>query len=156
MRIKEFPTVDREKLVGDLNKKFGPCVEIFEDNTNSSIKVTDLSKLVDVMRELKTNPEYNFQHLANLTAVDYPDNFTVVYHLISIDNKQKVTVKVQVDKNNPVVPSITSVWYAANVQEREVYDLMGITFSGHPDLRRLFLPDDFKGHPLRKDWKMEE
>lgn len=150
----DFKTIDREVLVEELNKKFSQCVEAFEDNTNASIKV-DKSKLVDVMGELKSNSQYGFTLLSCLTAVDYPENFTVVYQLISIDNKHKLTVKVEADKANPQVPSVVSVWKAANVQEREVYDLMGITFVGHPNLIRILCPDDFVGHPLRKDWKME-
>lgn len=152
----EFKTIDRESLVGELNNKYGQCIEVFEDNTNSSVKVTDMNKLVEVMGELKSNPQYAFTLLACITAVDYPENFTVVYQLISIDNKQKLTVKVETtDKANPQVPSVVSVWNAANVQEREAYDLMGITFTGHPNLTRILLRDDFVGHPLRKDWKMQ-
>ena len=151
----DFETINREKLVGELNSKFGQCVEVFEDNTNASIKVTDKSKLIEVMDELKTNPSCGFTLLANLTAVDYPENFIVVYHLISIDTKQKLTVKVETEKANPQVPSVVSVWEAANVQEREAYDLMGIIFVGHPNLTRILLYDDFVGHPLQKDWKKE-
>lgn len=146
--------IDRQALVGELNKKFGNSVEIFEDNTNQSIKVK-ADKLVEVMEELRDNPDYDFKMLMNLSSVDYPENFTVVYHLNSITHLHKLTVKVELDKANPQVPSVTSVWNAANVQEREVYDLMGITFTGHPNLKRILLADDFVGHPLRKDFKMQ-
>ncbi len=146
--------VDREALVGELNQKFGNCAEVFEDNTNQSIKVKP-EKLVEVMQELRDNPKYDFKVLMNLNSVDYPENFTVVYHLNSLTHLHKLTVKVELDKVNPQVPSITSVWNAANVQEREAYDLMGILFTGHPNLKRILLVDDFVGHPLRKDWKMQ-
>ncbi|ADG82881.1 NADH dehydrogenase subunit C [Thermincola ferriacetica] len=146
--------IDRQALVGELNKKFGDCAEIFEDNTNQSIKVKP-DKLVEVMLELRDNPDYDFKVLMNLSSVDYPENFTVVYHLNSLTHLHKLTVKVELDKANPQVPSITSVWNAANVQEREVYDLMGIVFTGHPNLKRILLADDFVGHPLRKDFKMQ-
>jgi NADH-quinone oxidoreductase subunit C len=145
--------VNREALVGELNKKFGDCAEIFEDNTNQSIKVK-ADKIVEVMKELKTNPAYELNHIMNLSSVDYPENFTVVYHLNSLTHLHKLTVKVEVDKANPQVPSIVSAWTAADVMEREVYDLMGIVFTGHPNLKRILLADDFVGHPLRKDFKL--
>lgn len=146
--------IDREALVGELNQKFGNCVEIFEDNTSQSIKVKP-DKIVEVMKELRDNPKYDFKVLMNLNSVDYPENFTVVYHLNSLTYLHKVTVKVELDKADPQVPSITSVWNAANVQEREAYDLMGIVFTGHPNLKRILLVDDFVGHPLRKDFKLQ-
>ena len=144
--------VNREALVGELNKKFGDCAEIFEDNTNQSIKVKP-EKIVEVMQEIRENPDYDLKVLMNLSSVDYPENFTVVYHLNSLTYYHKLTVKVELDKTKPQVPSITSLWIAANVQEREVYDLMGIEFTGHPNLKRILLSDDFDGHPLRKDFK---
>ena len=146
--------VDREALVGELNQKLGNCAEIFEDNTNQSIKVKP-EKIVEVMKELRDNPKYDFKALMNLSSVDYPDNFTVVYHLNSISYYHKLTVKVELDKAKPEVQSITSVWTAANVQEREAYDLMGIIFTGHPNLKRILLADDWVGHPLRKDFKLQ-
>lgn len=146
--------VDREALVGELNQKLGNCAEIFEDNTNQSIKVKP-EKIVEVMKELRDNHKYDFKALMNLSSVDYPDNFTVVYHLNSISYYHKLTVKVELDKAKPEVQSITSVWTAANVQEREAYDLMGIIFTGHPNLKRILLADDWVGHPLRKDFKLQ-
>lgn len=146
--------VDRQALVGELNQKFGDCAEIFEDNTNQSVKVKP-EKLVDVMQELRDNPKFDFKALMNMNSVDYPENFTVVYHLISLTHLHKVTVKVELDKSKPEVPSITPVWKGANVQEREIYDLMGIIFTGHPELKRILLADEFVGYPLRKDFKLQ-
>jgi NADH-quinone oxidoreductase subunit C len=146
--------VDREALVGELNQKFGDCAEIFEDNTNQSIKVKP-DKIVEVMRELKDNPKYELNLIMNLSSVDYPENYTVLYHLNSVTYMHKLTVKVEVDKTNPQLPSIASVWSAADVMEREVYDLMGISFTDHPNLKRILLADDFVGHPLRKDYQMQ-
>ena len=146
--------VDRQALVGELNKKFGDCAEIFEDNTNQSIKVK-AEKIVEVMQELKENPKYDLQLIMNLSSVEYPENFTVLYHLNSLTFLHKLTVKVELGKANPQLPSIVSVWKAADVMEREVYDLMGIVFTGHPNLKRILLADDFIGHPLRKDFKLQ-
>lgn len=146
--------VDREALVGELNQKFGNCTEIFEDNTNQSIKVKP-DKIVEVLQELRDNPKYELNLIMNLSSVDYPENFTMLYHLNSLTYKHKLTVKVEVDKANAQIPSVISVWKAADVMEREVYDLMGISFTGHPNLKRILLADDFVGHPLRKDFKLQ-
>ena len=147
-------SVDRQALVGELNKKFGNSADVFEDNTGQSIKVVP-EKIVDVMRELRDNPSYEFQCIMNLSSVDYPENFTVLYHLTSLTYLHQLTVKVELDKANPQVPSINPVWKAADVMEREVYDLMGIVFTGHPNLKRILLADDFVGYPLRKDFKLQ-
>lgn len=107
------------------------------------------------LAEILRSDKYKFDLLTNLTAVDYPENFVVVYHLRSLENKNKLTIRVAVDKDNPKLPSAFSVWPAADWQEREVYDLFGIVFSGHPELTRILLPDDFEGYPLRKDYKLQ-
>ena len=148
-------SVDRQALVELLQKKIGVEVQVFEDNTGRSIKVPR-SQLPQTMKELRDNEQYKFDYLMNLSSVDYPENFTVVYHLTSMKYKHYLTVKVEISKEEPCwVPSVSSIWKAAQVQEREVYDLMGIIFTDHPDLRRILLPDDFVGHPLRKDFNYE-
>jgi NADH-quinone oxidoreductase subunit C len=99
---------------------------------------------------------YNF--FEDMTAVDwYPASprFQLSYHLLSFGLKQRVRVRALVDEGDPVVDSITPVWPAANFYEREVFDLFGVRFEGHPDLRRIMMPDDWKGHPLRKDYPVE-
>ena len=147
--------MDRQALVAFLNEKMDAQAEVFEDNTEGSIKVSRL-KLVETMQELRKNPQYKFDVLMNLSSVDYPENFTVIYHLFSIEHKHYLTVKVEISKENPCwVPSVSSVWKAAQVHEREVFDLMGILFNDHPDLRRILLPEDFAGHPLRKDFTQQ-
>jgi NADH-quinone oxidoreductase subunit C len=102
------------------------------------------------------NAGYNF--FDDLTAVDwYPTTprFQLSYHLLSHSMKQYVRLRVLVDEPDPSVPSITVLWPAANYFEREVFDLFGIRFEEHPDLRRIMMPDDWKGHPLRKDYPVE-
>lgn len=110
-------------------------------------------QLVPVCRFLQD--EIGMDYLTDVTAVDYPDCFEVVYHLYSISrNFGMLTCKVRIeDKENPVVDSVTPLWPGARLMECEVYDLMGITFLGHPDLRRIMLWDGFPGHPLRKDFE---
>ncbi len=113
----------------------------------------DASKLIDVGTYLRDEPELKFEFLSSLTAVDRLEYFEVVYHLTSIRRNQMTAIKVRMDdRENPKVPSVTSVWPGAHLQEREAYDLMGIVFEGHPDLRRVFLWDGFAGYPLRKDY----
>jgi NADH-quinone oxidoreductase subunit C len=107
---------------------------------------------------LRDNPDFPFNFLSDVTCVDlYPSEprFEVVYHLLSIAKKDRVRLKVRLDGASPVVESITSVWPAANYFEREVFDLFGIRFTGHPYLRRIQMPEDWEGHPLRKDYPVE-
>ena len=111
------------------------------------------AQLVNVCSFLRDDPELKFEFLSSLTAVDQLEYFEVVYHLTSIRLNQMTATKVKAtNRENPRVPSVTPVWPGANLQEREAYDLMGIVFVGHPDLRRVFLWDGFDGWPLRKDY----
>jgi NADH-quinone oxidoreductase subunit C len=107
---------------------------------------------------LRDNPTCPFNYLCDLTAVDwYPTEprFEVVYHLLSIPQKERVRLKARLDGSSPVIESVTSVWPSANNYEREVFDLFGIRFTGHPHLERLLMPDNWEGHPLRKDYPVE-
>ena len=102
---------------------------------------------------LKTEPGYEFDFLSAVTAVDYKEYFEVVYMLTSTKHNHSLILKVRCDdRNNAAVPSVTSLWQGADFQEREVFDLFGIKFDGHPNLKRIFLWDQFPGHPLRKDF----
>lgn len=108
--------------------------------------------IVDICAFLKEDPALRFDYLMSLTAVDWSDRFDVVYHLYSIPLKHYITLKLKVDRQSPAVPSVVSVWKAADWQEREVYDMFGISFEGHPDLRRVLLEPEWEGYPLRKDY----
>jgi NADH-quinone oxidoreductase subunit C len=132
-----------------IEQKFPDAVEeaIPEAATIKPEKVSDVCVL------LRDDPELKFEFLSSLTAVDRLEYFEVVYHLTSIRLNQMTAIKVRaMDRDNPRVPSVTPIWAGANLQEREAYDLMGIVFVGHPDLRRVFLWDGFDGWPLRKDY----
>ena len=110
-------------------------------------------KLVEVCQYLRDDPDLKFQFLSSLTAVDRLEWFEIVYHLESIRLNRITVIKVRTDnREEPSVPSVVEVWPGANLQEREAYDLMGIRFEGHPDMRRIFLWEGFAGHPLRKDF----
>jgi len=106
---------------------------------------------------LRDDRDCPFNFLADVTCVDwYPKQprFEIVYHLLSLTKKERVRLKVRLD-DSPEVDSVTSVWPAANYFEREVYDLFGVRFNGHPYLRRLLMPEDWEGYPLRKDYPVE-
>ena len=107
---------------------------------------------------LKNDPRLQYTALADITAVDwYPrePRFEVVYHLFSIPNKKHVRLKVRLQGDDPNVDSLTSIWPGANFFEREVWDLFGIRFDQHPNLERIMMPEDWQGHPLRKDYPVE-
>ena len=103
-----------------------------------------------VLRALKEKE--GFDRLGNLTAVDWKDRIEMVYHLYNMEENIKLEVKAALDSAAPVIESATSLYPGAEFEEREVYDLMGVEFLGHPDLRRILMPDDYPAHPLRKDF----
>ncbi len=117
-------------------------------------------RLLDVARFARDDPRTSFEQLIDLTAVDYlnfpdaEDRFAVIYSLLSLTHNHRLWLKVFVNDPNPEVPSVTAIWRGADWPEREVLDLFGIGFAGHPDPRRLFLPDSFSDHPLRKDYPL--
>jgi NADH-quinone oxidoreductase subunit C len=111
-----------------------------------------------VCEHLREDPDLAFDYLECITGVDYPDDkrIVVVYHLFSYRQKHRVVLKAFLDREDPVMPTLVNVWSVANWQERECFDLIGVLFEGHPDLRRLLMPDDWEGHPLRKDFEEKE
>lgn len=141
--------------------RFGESVIAGEETSGlQPALLIDPDRIADVCRELRDNPNTYFDFLSCLTGVDYgidDGRFGVVYHLASIPYQTQLTLKVlkENDRNEgnlPSFPSITSVYGAADWHEREAYEMIGIFFEGHPDLRRLLLPDDWDGYPLRKDY----
>lgn len=116
-------------------------------------------RIVDVAKWLHDTPEAAFDHITDICSADYPDDrerFEVIYQLLSLPHRRRIRLKARLTEDDPTIASVTDIWKGANFMEREVYDLMGITFSGHPDLRRILLPEDYQeGHPLRKDFPTE-
>jgi NADH-quinone oxidoreductase subunit C len=137
----------------EIAKKIGEVFsEAVTDSAESTI-VVDSQYLYKVAEYLKNTDDYAFDYLINLTSVDYVDYFEVIYNLVSIKYNHSLTLKTRAyDREKPTVPSVVSLWRTADYQEREIYDLMGITFEGHPNLKRLFLWEGFPGHPLRRDY----
>ena len=127
--------------------------------TNEKNEISILIKkedLVSTLMFLKDNPSISMESLIDITAIDYPGNekrFTLVYNLLSVSKNFRIKVKTKTNENNPVC-SVTEVFPCANWYEREVWDLFGIRFLGHPDLRRILTDYDFDGHPLRKDFPL--
>lgn len=144
--------MDTEKIIQGLKTKYGNQIILKEDKFFLTFAV-EKAELLNIMAELKET--YGFNHLANITSVDYGEEFEMVYHLYSIPENNKICLKTRTPRNSPEVDSLIDIWPTADWQEREVYDLMGIKFTGHPHLVRVLLPEDFPGHPLRKDFVMK-
>ncbi|MSQ41379.1 MAG: NADH-quinone oxidoreductase subunit C [Dehalococcoidia bacterium] len=109
-------------------------------------------RLVELCRWLRETPDLAFDFLSSISAVDYIEHFELVYHLTSIRHNHRAVVKARVyGRERPTAPSVVSVWRGANLQEREIWDLMGVAFEGHPNMKRIMLWEGFPGHPHRKD-----
>ena len=148
----------------------GDAIVAHEEQHGQLILQVAKERLVDVATTLRDDPQLKFDHLTDITAVDYLEynpaggpagegrnpRFDVVYHLYSIGRSQRVRLKVAVEEDDTTVPSVTGLWAAANWAERETYDMYGIEFAGHPNMTRILMPDDWQGHPLRKDYPLIE
>jgi NADH-quinone oxidoreductase subunit C len=110
-------------------------------------------RFTDVASLFKSHPSLDCGYLRNVSGVDYETHLEVVYHLVSLGTKREYAIKVKTDRDTPQAASATPIWATANWNEREIFDLLGIDFTGHPDLRRIMMPDDWVGHPLRKDYE---
>jgi NADH-quinone oxidoreductase subunit C len=116
--------------------------------------IAPVERIHEVMKLLKETPSTKMDYLFCLTGADRKDGFHIIYHLTSTEFNHTVVLRaILTDKVNPMVPTVSDIWRSAEYYEREVFDLLGIRFENHPDLRRLFLEDDWVGHPLRKDYK---
>lgn len=152
------------KLLQDIQSKFGESNVQAVDGAKQATLIVSSEILIDLCKYLRDSSEYYYDFLANITAVDYyPENrFALVYNLSSLPYQTQLTIRVELPVENretdnlPIVPSVSSIWRTADWHEREAYDLMGIFFTGHPDLRRILLPDDWEGFPLRKDYEDAE
>jgi NADH-quinone oxidoreductase subunit C len=151
-------------------QRLGDAVVGHEEQHGQLILQVAKERLLEVCGVLRDDPQLKFDHLSDVTAVDYLEynpaggppgegrtpRFDVVYHFYSIPRNQRVRVKVAVEEEDATAPSLTGLWAAANWAERETYDLYGIEFAGHPNMTRILMPDDWQGHPLRKDYPLIE
>jgi NADH-quinone oxidoreductase subunit C len=145
--------VDAAAIHQQLAARFAEAIGALEDGHEPAVRVSP-GAIVEVCTYLKTDPGLAFDCLSNQSGVDYPkrNEIEIVYHLISYRLRHACVLKVGVPRDNPSMPSVCGVWRTANWQEREIFDLLGVVFEGHPDLRRILLPEDWVGHPLRKDF----
>ena len=138
------------ELSGRIGDHF-PDLWVARDEVTMAV---DRDRLVDALVRLRDEPDLSFGFLSSVTATDHPGKeprFWIVYELRSVEHAHRLRVKVGLPEDDPHVPSVTQLFPTANWHEREVWDLFGIVFDGHPDLDRILLPDDWEGHPLRKD-----
>lgn len=158
-------TTEKNQTEEEMNKIIEKLKEVFPGVVNdvSSFRdqwavVINKKSIVEVCGFLKKTPEFDFNYLIDITAVDFPERdarFEMVYILYSISHARIIFIKAHVDMDDLVVPSLTCLWESANWAEREVYDMFGIKFSGHPDLRRILMDYDFEGFPLRKEFPLD-
>src|SRR5258708_29653379 len=148
------------RAVALLRERFAADVLDVSEHRGQTSVVVRPEAIEPVCRALRDAPELRFDFLAQVTAVDWPEReprFDVAYHLLSLETHATLRLKVRVgdeDTPFPEGPTVATVWPAANWYEREVYDLFGIRFAGHPDLTRILMPSDWVGHPLRKDYPL--
>jgi NADH-quinone oxidoreductase subunit C len=149
-----MPKVSTREIHRILRDRFADAVLDFDENAREAAISVAPEAIVRVCELLKDEPGLDFDCLSNLSGVDYPKRgvIEVVYHLYSYGHLHGVVLKVGAPRDNPVVPTAENVWKAANWMEREVFDLLGVDFAGHSDLRRILMPEDWVGHPLRKDF----
>ncbi len=144
-----------EELKSKIEVDFKKDIQTVVISVQKEVIVTvSVDNYVALCQKLRDQTEYFFNHLSSLTAVDFPkeNKITVVNHLWSYKYFHQLTIKVDVDRGNPKVGTLENVWKSANWFEREVFDLYGVVFDGHTDLRRIMMPDDYKKFPLRKDF----
>ncbi len=142
-----------EPLVKNIQDKFGATVEEFRDEVHLFVKPEQIVEALTILRD-----EFNFELLSAMTATDYwpqsTPRFHVIYQLTSIEKNLSVQIRVPVNGDSPKVPTATGVYAVANWRERELLDMFGIEIDGHPDPRRILMPEDHEGHPLRKDYPL--
>ena len=145
--------ISNHDLISMLQTDLGEKGQISEF-LDEVVVTIEKNQLVPLAEKL-ISEKYDFKYLANLTAVDYPENYTIVYNFRSLKNRNSLVLRVEIEKENPQVPTLFRIWKTADWQEREVFDLLGIYFTDHPEMKRILLPDDFSGYPLRKDYALQ-
>ncbi len=150
--------MEKKKVLEDLKQRFQEKIKETSVQFGDEVLAIDKDSLLDVVKFLKAEP-YAYAMLLDLTCVDYlgrEPRFDMVYHLYSLSNKHRLRIKAQLSEKDLSIDSLTAIWKNANWLEREVFDLFGVNFNGHPDLRRIFMYDGFEGFPLRKDYPLRK
>ena len=146
------------EIYSRLEKQFAGTVRDFKGDVLEPYLSVDAATIVDVCRFLRDDAELSFQVLSDQTAIDWPkeEKIQLVYHLYSYIHHHQIVLKVDLPRDNPRIATVEGLWKVANWFEREIFDLFGVVFDGHSDLRRILLPEDWVGHPLRKDYIEQE
>lgn len=144
-----------QEIFDRLKEKFGNRVLDLTENVDPFIRVS-ADAIADIGLYLRDDEAMGFESLMCLSGVDYPEHLSLVYHLFSSAHRHKITLKTDLGREDPSLPTVEGVWRVANWHERETYDMFGIVFEGHSDLRRILCPDDWEGWPLRKDYEVQE
>ncbi|MDH4101276.1 MAG: NADH-quinone oxidoreductase subunit C [Nitrospirota bacterium] len=151
----------QEEIVKKIEENFEEQITgvyYFAGQGNVSVKA---KKILDICKFLRDEPGLEFDYLADLAGADYPDRpyeegrFEVVYNLYSTKRNHRIRIKVGLPEDNPVVESVVGLWVTADWHEREAFDLYGIKFNNHPNLKRILMPDDYQWHPLRKEFPVQ-
>ncbi|HPA45160.1 MAG TPA: NADH-quinone oxidoreductase subunit C [bacterium] len=137
-----------------LRSRFGDTVRSLSDTQPDRYILVQSDALPEICKFLRDDPDWQCNLLHCITGLDQAETLAVVYHLFSMPKRHFVVLKIEVSKDSPIVPTLADIWPSADWLERETFDLLGIVFEGHPDLRRILLPDEWIGHPLRKDYEM--
>jgi NADH-quinone oxidoreductase subunit C len=140
------------QILERIKSRFGDRVLEIEEKNPDPFAVIDPRAIVEVAQFTKEDPELAMDCLSNESGVDYKDRVEVVYHLFSYQRRHGAVLKVKLPRENPNVPTLEGLWKSANWMEREIFDLLGVIFEGHSDLRRILMPEDWIGYPLRKDF----
>ena len=147
----------KDLVIQKLNDKFKDVHCEFVEYRNELTIIFDKKNIVDVCKFLKDDGDLQFNLCEDVTAIDWAkpkSRFTIVYHIFSLKNNFRLSLKSNVDESDCSIDTVSSIWKTADWEEREVYDMYGIKFNNHPDLRRMYMPEDFEYHPLRKDFPL--
>jgi NADH-quinone oxidoreductase subunit C len=150
--------MEEKKIVELLKERFQDKIKEASAHLGDETLVIDRASLLEIVTFLKNKP-YEYNMLLDLTCVDFlgqEPRFEMVYHLLSLPKNHRLRIKTRLSEKDLSIVSLTSLWENANWLEREVYDMFGVHFKGHPDLRRIFMYDDFEGYPLRKDYPLRK
>jgi NADH-quinone oxidoreductase subunit C len=146
------------EIFSRLEKQFSVKVSGFKADVPEPYLFVGAEAIVEVCRFLRDDADLKFEVLSDQTAVDWPkeEKIQLVYHLYSYSGRRQIVLKVDLPRDNPKIATVENIWKVANWFEREIFDLFGVLFEGHSDLRRILLPEDWEGYPLRKDYIEQE
>jgi len=146
------------EIFSRLEKHFSEKISGFKADVPEPYLFVGAEEIVEVCRFLRDDADLKFEVLSDQTAVDWPkeEKIQLVYHLYSYSGRHQIVLKVDLPRDNPKIATVENIWKVANWFEREIFDLFGVIFEGHSDLRRILLPEDWEGYPLRKDYIEQE